>query len=536
MNRQPGFNNKKVLGKQRIGDILVDNNLISEDQLRQALKRQVQAGGRLGFILIEMGFITINDLINFLSYQSGVTGINLYEIDIDQKVLNLISLEKINELKILPIAANKNNLTLAMVNPQDFETISEIGFTVGRKITPVVVPSFMMDAARRSLLVRPSGGLNGDLIKKVAEDTNRDRLVKTDQLVSLLQHVVKAKASDMLLTAGAPPSLKISNEVKRLTTTPLTPNDCERYAKELLTDKEWTSFTHKSDHVSAVTYPDIGRFRVSVFRQRNSVGITLRSLPENIPPLETLNLPEWVIDFALKPHGLIMICGPTGHGKSTTLSAMVDIINNRRRCNIVTLEDPVEYLHQHKLSNINQREIGRDTESFEQGLKNVFRQAPDVIVIGDMIDKASFEIALKAANTGHLVLSTVHATNSTSAIESIITRFEPYQQNLTRVLLADSLLLCLSQRLVPLKKGPGRILAVEKLINSNRIKNFIREEKIHLIRSQMQTGAEDFVCLDLALAELYKRNLINLNDGLLYVENEQFYREAAGETRKFKKR
>lgn len=222
---------------------------------------------------------------------------------------------------------------------------------------------------------------------------------------------------------------------------------------------------------------------------------------------------------------MILISGPAGHGKTTTLATLIDIINTHRRCNIISLEDPIEFLHKHKNSNVNQREIGHDTRSFYEGLKHVFRQSPDVIVVGELRDTGSFEIALHAADTGHLVFSTLNASNTTSTIERIINMFPPHQQNLIRTKLADSLLLVFSQRLIPLKKGDGRILAHEKLINSFRIKNFIREEKTHQIRSQMQSETEDYTSIDISLARLYRAGLITLEHGILFADNEQFFRE-----------
>jgi twitching motility protein PilT len=384
----------------------------------------------------------------------------------------------------------------------------------------------MMEAVRKVLLAEPKGGLQGRLIEKMVAATSRGVGTITP-LLAMLKYLSKSKANDLLLTAGAPPALKISNEVKRLTMPPLTPVDCEMYARELLSDEEWTVFEKKNDYGIAITYPKLGRFRANVFRQRNSVAIALRNLPEAIPSLSELNLPEWLREFALRPQGLILIGGPAGHGKSTTMCALVDIINNNRRCNILTLEDPVEYLHKHKMSNINQREIGRDTETFSEGLRNVFRQAPDVIVIGEMRDTESMAIAMRAASTGHLVLSTIHANNSTSVIESIINAFEPHRQKLIRMMLADCLLLCLSQRLLPLKDGQGRILALEKLINSHRIRNRLREEKTHHIRSQMQAGSDDYVSLDVSLANLYKKGAVNLEDAAKFAEDDLFFREVA---------
>ena len=526
MTSPPQSTGKKPHGKKRIGDAFVDNGLISKEQLQKALQKQTQNGGHLGSILIEMRFITIDNLLDFLSRQSGFPAVNLYKTNISKDLLELIPTEKLYSFQVLPIATDDNTLTMAMINPHDFETVSEIGFLLGKKINPVIVPSFMMEAVRKVLLADPAGGLSGKLIKKMV-DASQQKIGKITPLIALLQYLSKSKANDLLLTAGAPPALKISNEVKRLTMPPLTPADCEQYARDLLSEEEWAVFEEKNDCGIAVTYPNLGRFRANVFRQRNSAAIALRNLPESIPSLNDLNLPEWLREFALRPQGLILIGGPAGHGKSTTMCALVDIINNNRRCNILTLEDPVEYLHKHKMSNINQREVGRDTESFNEGLRHVFRQAPDVIVIGEMRDTESMAIAMRAASTGHLVLSTIHANNSTSIIETIINSFEPHRQNLIRMMLADCLLLCLSQRLLPLKDGQGRVLALEKLINSHRIRNRIREEKTHHIRSQMQAGSEDYGSLDVALANLYKKGSVKLEDAAKFADDDLFFREVA---------
>ena len=240
---------------------------------------------------------------------------------------------------------------------------------------------------------------------------------KSPQIMPLLRYLKKTGADDMVFVAGAPPSIKIANTLKRLAIPALTPEDCVKYAQDMLSEEEWQAFANKNDYDFSSTYPGIGRFRAALYRQRNSVSIALRPISDDVPVLADLNLPGWLTNFVLRPQGLILVSSPAGHGKTTTMSALVNIINTRRGCNIITMEDPIEYLHKHKKSNISQREVGRDVDSFADGLRHVLRHSPDVIVVGEMRDKETFRIALRAANSGHLVLSTVHSDNATSIIE-----------------------------------------------------------------------------------------------------------------------
>lgn len=508
--------------KHRLGELLVEQRLITVNQLKDALRRQAQVGGQIGSIMVEMGYIATDDLLTFLNRQLGVPSVNLFNVDIPPEVLKLMPLEKFKAMKVIPLRIDESSVTLAMVNPHDMISIRDIEFSLGKKVNPVVVPAAQMDVAIQSLMSNPERGLLGQDVEKEARKAETK---KAPPLMSLLKYLVGSSATDMLLTAGVPPSIKLSSDLKRASMNPLTPPDCEGYARELLPEDEWEAFIHKGDYDLSVTYPELGRFRVNLYKQRNSISITLRRIPDLIPSLKELNLPDWIEEYAFKAQGLILVSGPAGHGKTTTLAAIVDIINTKRRSNIITLEDPIEYLHKHKKSNVNQREVGLDTESFHEGLKHVFRQDPDVIVIGEMRDAESFAIALQAADTGHLVLSTVHASTATATIERAINIFPAHQQNLIRNRIADTLLFIIAQRLVPLKKGEGRILALEKLINGYGVKNLIREGKTHQIRSQMQTGTEDFVSLEVSLAKLYMSDLITFETGLLYSENKQFYRD-----------
>ncbi len=514
----------KTTQKKRIGEYLLSSGLITSSNLQQGLKRQGQAGGRLGSNLIEMGFIGVEDLIGYLSTKFGVPGLDLFSINITPDVLAIIPKDKIQQLSILPVSIDDRTITLAMANPMDHDVIKEIEFSIAKKVIPVVSPAFMLETAISSFLKNPGQSIIGPALAEMVELGRGEKLPNID---SLLQHMLRAGADDLLLTPGASPSLKISNRLRRLTVPALTTADCERYARELIPFHEWEKFQKKQDYGLSISVPRVGRFRVTLYRQRDAIAIAIRPIFEKIPSLEELNLPEWISDIALKPQGLILVSGPAGHGKSTTLSAMVDIINSTKGCNIITLEDPIEYLHKHKRSNISQREIGRDVVSFSEGMRHALRQAPDVIVVGEMRDKETFEIALQAAISGHLVISTVHSDNATSIIERVINMFEPHEQAIARMMLAESFLTSIAQRLVPKKDHHGRILAIEKLANSHRVKKMIREGKTHQIRSQMQIGGEDFVSIDISLANLYKQGVIDFEDGALYADDQKLFKDLA---------
>ena len=509
----------KKTGKPKLGELLVQYGIITSNMLKNALKRQSQAGGQIGSTLIEMGYLTTDALLEFLSKQLGVPSVNLFKLNITPETLKALSLEKIKEFKVLPLEID-DKFTLAMVNPTDYIAIKDIEFTLGRRVNPVVVTSSQMEAAIKSLDTKGITEIKGTEIEEclvcISEDVAGD--IKT-----LLRQLAESKAMDLQLTAGVPPSFKMGSELRRLSMSPLTPEHMNTYAQALLSEEQWKNFDIANDLDFAFTDKELGRFRVNIYKQRNSVSITIRRIPDHVPGLRELGLPDELEPYVLKTQGLILITGPASHGKSTTLATLIDIINTKRKCNIITLEDPIEYLHKHKNSNVNQREILTDTSSFQDGLKHIFRQDPDVIVVGEMRDPESFRIALQAAETGHLVLSTLHARNATSTIERVIDIFPPYQQSQIRSQIADSLLLVLSQRLVIKKDRSGLVLAYEKLINTLKIKNFIREGKTHQIRSQMQVPVEEYSSLDVSLAKLCMEGEITVEEGARHADDPYFY-------------
>ncbi len=331
------------------------------------------------------------------------------------------------------------------------------------------------------------------------------------EIRTLLQEVIAKRASDLHLTVGIPPAFRIHGQLIFASQyPPLRPSDTENVARSLLGEERWEKFLRGREADFSLGIPELGRFRINAYFQRGSVGLALRALSYIIPSMEELHLPKEILQkLALLPRGLILVTGPTGSGKSTTLASMVNYINENRSCHIITIEDPIEYLHSHKKSIINQREVGTDTPSFESALIHALREDPDVILVGEMRNLETIAIALTAAETGHLVMATLHTNNAPQTIDRIVDVFPPHQQTQVRIQLAGALQGVISQQLLPLSSQTGRVPAIEIMIANNAIRNLIREGKTHQIYSVMQTSlSEGMITMDRALFELYKRGLV----------------------------
>ncbi|WP_258359261.1 type IV pilus twitching motility protein PilT [Moorella sulfitireducens (nom. illeg.)] len=327
---------------------------------------------------------------------------------------------------------------------------------------------------------------------------------------AILQAAAAAGASDVHLTTGLPPVFRVHGELRvQRQWEPLDAAMTAALVRPMVGEK-WEAFQKTGEIDLAYSLPGVSRFRVNVFHQRGSIGAAIRLIPRDIPGLETLGLPPVVAELAEKHHGLILVTGPTGSGKSTTLAAMVDKINRERSCHIITLEDPIEYLHQHRRSIVNQREIGSDTKSFASALRAALRQDPDVILVGEMRDQETIATAITAAETGHLVLATLHTSSAVQSVDRIIDVFPPHQQGQIRIQLADTLEGVITQQLLPRADRKGLVAAVEVLIATPAVKNLIREGKTHQIVSIMQTGARyGMQTMDMALRQL-------LNSGVIF--------------------
>jgi twitching motility protein PilT len=330
-----------------------------------------------------------------------------------------------------------------------------------------------------------------------------------EKIENILRAALEFKASDIHLTVGVPPIFRINGDIKRYGKEILLPADTEEIAKITIPENMYELFKEKGELDYSYGIPGVSRFRVNAYHQRKSVSLALRVVASKTPTIEELDLPKIIPELVERPQGLILVTGPTGSGKSTTLASMIDYVNRTMRKHIVTLEDPIEYLHKHGNSIIDQREVGFDTQSYANGLKGALRQDPDIILVGEMRDLETIGIAITAAETGHLVLGTLHTSSAPSTINRIIDVFPPAQQPQIRVQLASVLVGVISQRLFPTVDKKGRKAATEILVNNPAIANLIRNEKIHQIQSTMQTSrAQGMHTLEMSIRDLIDRNLI----------------------------
>lgn len=325
----------------------------------------------------------------------------------------------------------------------------------------------------------------------------------------LLKQACALHASDLHLTAGLPPVLRIAGRLVNLPLDTLTPPVLEDLVRQVLTEEQYEQFRSRGEIDRSYGIPGLSRFRVNAYRQRGSAALAIRVIPHEIPSMETLGLPPVILSLVDKPQGLLVVTGPTGSGKSSSLAAMVDHLNRTRQLHILTLEDPIEYLHRHQMSIVNQREVGSDTRSFAQGLRAALREDPDVIMVGEMRDVETMATAISAAETGHLVLATLHTPDAPQTVDRLIDSFPPEQHRQIRLQVSSVLLGVIAQRLLPRADGRGRVAAFEVLVNTPAVANLIRSEKVHQIRSVMETSRNlGMQTLQQHLQELQQQGLV----------------------------
>ena len=358
----------------------------------------------------------------------------------------------------------------------------------------------------------------------MAEPTNAAAApaAPTFSFKNVLQQMVQQNASDLHLKVGRPPTFRLNGELVPFDMPPLKPEDLKSLAEQLMTPRQVKEFAEHKEADFAIGVPGIGRFRCNLYQQRGSLAFAFRSIPYQARTVEELSLPKVLEEIALRPRGLVLVTGITGSGKSTALAAMIHHINEHRRANVITIEDPIEFLHRDLNSHVNQREIGNDTTTFAQALRRVLRQDPDVILIGEIRDLETLDTALKAADTGHLVFSTLHTTDATQTINRVLSFYPPHEQASVRFQLAGALQAVVSLRLVPRADKPGRVPAAEVLINTAAVRDQIRDMTKSLNipdlikEGTVQYGMQSF---DQSLMSWYTKGVISYDSAVFYATN-----------------
>ncbi|MBV8980853.1 MAG: PilT/PilU family type 4a pilus ATPase [Acidimicrobiia bacterium] len=535
---------------RRLGEFLVDRKVLSRDTLEAMLDREEREGTPLPRLLAAEGLVAEKDLMAAVAHQVGMPFVDLEETSIDPSVDRLIPADLARASLAVAIEPKGGELLVAMADPGDSASVLAIEEAIGWKVQPAIAEREELrrlldamygktprsDNAGRTRAAgddieiefadEPASITGPEVVGRLGDESRAGDL----HVNELLERVVDLGGSDLHLTSGIHPSVRVHGELKPLTEFPvMNGSEIRRMIYAVLTQKQRERFESELELDMSHAIPGLGRFRVNVFLQRDSMGAVMRVIPFDLVPLEQLGLPPAVAGLASLPRGLVLVTGPTGSGKSTTLASLVDIINSDKPVHIMTVEDPIEFLHKHKRAVVNQREVGEDTNSFASALKHVLRQDPDVILVGEMRDLETISTALTAAETGHLVFATLHTQDAPQSVDRVIDVFPAHQQQQIRVQLAASLQGIVTQQLVPRRGGGGRAVAAEVLIATPAVRNLIREGKTHQIYSAMQAGGRfGMQTMDQSLATLLKNNVIDLGTALERCANEEDLRRLSG--------
>ncbi len=346
------------------------------------------------------------------------------------------------------------------------------------------------------------------------------------QLDDLLKTATEMGASDLHLTANAPPIIRLHGHLQQISALTLPRDIVAELANQVMSEDQKRVFEQKGEVDFSYAIYGFSRFRVNIFKQRGTPALSIRIVPPKIMTPDELGLPEIVKGLARKPYGLVLVTGPTGSGKSTTLAAMIDLLNKEVSGHIITLEDPIEFLHSHKNCIVNQREIGIDSKTFSSGLRAALREDPDIILVGEMRDLETISTAITAAETGHLVFATLHTSNATQTIDRIIDVFPPFQQNQIRIQLSLILQGIVSQTLIPRRDRPGRVVAVEVLVATAAVRNLIREGKTPQLQTVIQSGSKNGMqTMDSSLKDLYLKGIINYEEAYKRITDQDSFKQ-----------
>ncbi|MFP5308306.1 MAG: PilT/PilU family type 4a pilus ATPase [Actinomycetes bacterium] len=508
-----------------LGEILVDQGVLSQEQLAQAVQHQQTTGGSLAKSLVELRLADEADLVKALAARLGMPYVEVGPGSVDPTAAQLVPRSLAAELEALPVAFGEGDeLVVAIGDPNNSGAKERIEAETGLRVQLALttrrgLPAAIQQMAGPDVETSPSPEerqRNRIVVEEPEHARTRDEETAVIDLDELLTALVELGGSDLHLTAGVPPTARIHGDLTPMDGYPvMTPDELQKMLYAIMTQKQREQFENTFELDMSYSVPGKSRFRVNVFQQRDAIGSVMRVIPFEIKTLEDLGIPAQIGNFAYLPRGFVLVTGPTGSGKSTTLAALIDLINTNRPVHIMTVEDPIEFLHRHKRSVINQRELGTDTLSFNNALKHVLRQDPDVILVGEMRDLETIQIALTAAETGHLVFGTLHTQDAPQTVDRVIDVFPPHQQEQIRVQLAGAIQGVVCQTLLKTSDGKGRTVATEVMVATSGIRNLIREGKTHQIYSSIQAGAQHgMVAMDQSLATLVKQGKVTYDEAL----------------------
>jgi twitching motility protein PilT len=495
------------ISSRRLGEFLVDRRVLSRDVLDELLAREAAEGVHLSNLLVADEIVSEQDLMAAVANELGVPFIDLSERSILPDVWGLVPEDLARGYLAIALERRHDGVVIVMEDPSDDEVVAALESDLGVTIHPAVA---VRDDVVKLLLQMYGPGTSEDGAERPRPADPRLGRVQLDQL---LDEVVRLGASDLHLTAGSPPVVRVQGDLHRLDNLPeLNGSDVRRLVMGMLTERQRETFLETGEYATSHAIPGRGRFRVAAFVQRDSVGAVLRLVPADIPSPEDLGLPDDVIEWADHRKGLVLVCGPHGSGTSTTLAALVDRINRARACHILTIEQPIEFLHRHRRAIVNQREVGEDTASFEVGLRYALRQDPDVLVVGELPDVETIRLALAAAETGQLVLATLRTMDVPKTIERIVDIFPADQQPQARLQLATTLRGIVVQQLVPALDG-GVALATEVLLPTPEVIRCVRTgDSASLAKAILGGVSSGMGTMDQSLAELVQEGLVDVDE------------------------
>ena len=497
------------ISSRRLGEFLVSRRVLSRDILDGLLAREARDGVPLSTLLVADKIVSEQDLTAAVAHELGVPYLDLADLSILPDVWGAIPEDLARGYNAVAVERRPNGLVVVMEDPGDEATLAGLEDVLGTTVLPAVAVRDDLLRLVEQVYGVPKEDADGWPTEGDAEAPARTSEL---QLNELLTRVLRMGGSDLHLAVGAPPAVRVQGELRRMPDTPtLNGSEVRRLVLGMLTQRQRDRFLEEGELATSHAIAGGGRFRVSAFVQRDSVGAVLRLVPAEIPAAEDLGLPDEVIDWTDNKKGLVLVCGPHGSGTSTTLAALVDRINRSRACHILTVEQPIEFLHAHRTAIVNQREVGEDTASFETGLRYALRQDPDVLVVGELPDVETIRHVLAAAETGHLVLATLRTVDTVKTIERIVEIFPPDQQPQVRLQLANSLRGIVVQQLVPALDG-GVALATEVLLPTVEVLRCIREgDSANLVKAIVGGMASGMGTMDQSLAELVQEGLVSVD-------------------------